>query len=172
MLTQVSPVAHCASVVHGSVQRKMASPKHWVVPLGKPAHPHSLVHTDAQLTHVPLAQIGVAVRPHVPQERIPPQPSATLAPQALRLSQVPAVHVVWQQAVPLPHPELLIEPFGILVLQKIALERLVELAKVASVKSALTRQAPLRLARVKLTPVRSASRRLARERLQRVQSSD
>jgi hypothetical protein len=64
----------------------------------------------------------------------------------------------------------LTEPPGILVRQKMALYRLVLLAKVAPVKSVSTKQAPLRLALVKMVPLRSAPLRLARLRLQPVQS--
>ncbi len=70
---------------------------------------------------------------------------------------------------PLPQPELLGEPSGMVVLQKMALARLVLLANVAPLKLASTRHAPLRLALVKLAPRRSAPRRFAREMLQPVQ---
>ncbi len=112
--------------------------------------------------------------PGVPPPQIDPLGQAPHVPIAVLQQPLghrwPASHV-GQHAVPLWQPLLLTEPSGMMVRQKIALYRLVLLAKVASVKSASTRQAPLRLARVKLTPVRSAPPRLARERLQRVQSS-
>jgi hypothetical protein len=51
------------------------------------------------------------------------------------------------------------------VLQKMALARFVFLANVAPVKSAPTRQEPLRLALAKFTPRALTPRRLALERL-------
>ena len=77
---------------------------------------------------------------------------------------------VEQHSVPLWHPESLTQPSGMVVLQKMAFARFVFFAKVAPVKSASIRQAPLRFALVKLAPMNVAPRRFARLRLQPVQS--
>ena len=78
--------------------------------------------------------------------------------------------VVGQHAVPFRQPELLIEPFGIVVLQKIASYKFVLPATIAPFRLALTKQEPLRFALVRLTPLKSAPRKFARLKLQPVQS--
>lgn len=115
-----------------------------------------------------LLQMGVGLA-QVPLCRVPPQPSG-ICPQVLPCATRVVGVQVEQQAVPLAHLESLVEPSGIEVLQKMALARLVVLAKMAPVKSASIRRAPLRLALVTFAPSRFAPFRLARERLQPVQS--
>lgn len=107
-----------------------------------------------QIWHMPLM--------HCPLQHEPPMPG----PHGARS----AIHVGQQGVLP-PHPELLTEPSGIVVRQKMALYRLVALVTVAPLRLASTRQEPLRFAFVRLAPLRLAPRRLARLILQPVQSS-